>query len=85
LAESDPQSGVQVIEAMDINIDLPIDKTSGGAVGATDVESDDGEGDKIVAEDKSATNSWFSIDTESYERQSVKITLLPKVLNMYTL
>lgn len=28
-------------------------------------------------------NSWFSIDNEEYEVKPVKITVLPKLLNMF--
>ncbi len=60
---------IEVIEAKDIIIELPND-------GDVDEEKD-----KIS---DNITNSWFSIDTESYERQTtVNITLMPKKLNFY--
>ena len=77
-------SGVQLIEAMDINIDLPTDNAVSSDNTAVDVEPNDGTEDKIKSND-SSTDQWFSIDTESYERQSVRITLLPRVLNVYSL
>lgn len=75
-------SGVQMIDAMDINIDLRTDSSNSGN---SDVEATDGSDDKIGSDADLPTDQWFSIDTESYERQSVRITLLPKAVNVYAL
>ena len=73
-------SGVQMIDAMDINIDLRTDNSNSGN---SDVENSDGSDDKIGSVNDLPNDQWFGIDTESYERQSVRITLLPKAVNIY--
>jgi hypothetical protein len=55
-----------------------------GSIEAKDVIIELPNDGNVDEKEDNITNSWFSIDTESYERQTaVKITLMPKKLNFY--
>lgn len=52
---------------------------------STELELEDGsKRDENDETDKKAKNSWFSIDSENYEIESIDVTLLPRKLKVYS-
>ena len=48
------------------------------------IQLNDGNDEQDNHDENDNKNEWFSIDTESYEAQSIQVNLLPKKLKIYS-